>query len=41
MRLPAPGWPLLFAASSQGHRQEEAREALLSRVIANMRHVQS
>lgn len=39
MRLPAIGWLLLLAAASQGYQQEDAREALLSRVIANMRRV--
>src|ERR1700692_4455303 len=37
MRLPA--LCVLLASASQGYQQEEAREALLSQVIADMRHV--
>ncbi len=39
MGLPAIGWLLLVAGASQGYQQDEDREALLSRVIANMRRV--
>jgi hypothetical protein len=39
MRALAIGWLLLLAGASQSHQQEEAREALLSRVIASMRRV--